>query len=100
MSTKRCCIAMDFDETFTADPGLWSTFIRHAKSRGHHFFCVTARRETEQNIELINAAFDEWECQMPIVFANLSSKVTTMEKRGIKVDIWIDDAPFALVHGH
>ena len=97
---NRKTIAMDFDDTFTADPQLWSRFIKDAKERGHRFYCVTARRDSAENIELINQWFDKYECQMPIVFANLASKVATMEKRGIKVDIWIDDAPFALVHGH
>lgn len=97
---KSRCIAMDFDDTFTADPELWSKFIQDGKSRGHRFYCVTARRDTEENVDIINHWFDKWECQMPIVFANLCSKVDTMEKRGIKVDIWIDDATYALVHGH
>lgn len=101
MPPKRTLtFALDFDDTFTADPELWAAFIRQAKDRGHHFFCVTARRQSESNVDLINAAFDQWQCQMPIIFCNLHSKVTTMEKRGIRVDIWIDDAPFALVHGH
>lgn len=94
------CFAIDFDDTFTADPGLWACFIRAGKARGHRFFCVTARRDSIENIEMINDWFDSYECQMPVIFSNLDSKVTTMEKRGIKVDIWIDDAPYALVHGH
>lgn len=97
---KPRCFALDFDDTFTADPWLWSRFVRDAIGRGHRFYCVTARRDSDENVDLINKAFDYWGCQMPIIFANLSSKVTTMERRGIKVDIWIDDAPFALVHGH
>ena len=97
---KPICIAIDYDDTFTADPELWSRFIQDAKNRGHRFYCVTARKESIENIELINQSFDQWECQMPVVFSNLSSKVTTMERQGIKIDIWIDDAPLALVHGH
>jgi len=94
------CIAIDFDDTFTADPELWSRFIQHGKSRGHKFYCVTSRGESVENVDIINEWFDIWECQMPIVFANRASKVDTMECLGIKVDIWIDDAPYALVRGY
>jgi acid phosphatase class B len=92
--------ALDFDDTFTADPGLWSRFIEIAQKRGHRFYCVTARRETEENVDHINAEFDHWQCQMPIIFSNLRSKTEHLDKLGIKIDIWIDDAPYALVHGH
>ena len=93
-------IAIDFDDTFTADPVLWSAFIKSAKARGHKPMCVTGRRNSEENIDLINAEFDRWDCQMPVFFCNLSSKVDTMERHGVKIDVWIDDAPLTLVHGH
>ncbi len=92
--------SMDFDDTFTADPELMAEFVRLGKARGHKFYCVTARRATEENEDIINEFFDQHECQMPIIFSNLRSKVDEMVARGIKIDIWIDDAPYALVHGH
>tara|TARA_R100001086_G_scaffold231526_1_gene152298 strand:+ start:414 stop:743 length:330 start_codon:yes stop_codon:yes gene_type:complete len=97
---NRLTIAIDFDDTFTADPKLWSTFIQNATEAGHQVMCVTARRQSAENEDIINSMFDHWQCQMPIIFSNLSSKVDEMERRGLKVDIWIDDAPYALVHGH
>lgn len=96
---KSLNIALDFDDTFTADPVLWGNFIKSAKLRGHQVFCVTARRESEENIDTINAQFDHWGCQIPIFFCNLASKLDQMEGRGIKIDIWIDDSPFAIVNG-
>lgn len=80
--------AMDFDDTFTAAPALWAAFIRLALKDGHRIYCVTARRNTDENIEILNEAFAEHEIDIPIVFSNLGSKM------------WIDDAPHALVHGH
>lgn len=92
--------ALDFDDTFTADPELWSAFVKTGLSRGHKFFCVTARRNTEENIETISQAFESVGIEMPIVFSNLGSKLEEVHKRGIKIDIWCDDAPYAIVHGH
>ena len=98
---KSQTFALDYDDTFTADPSLWASVVRMAKDRsGHRFIMVTARRETEENIEQINADLDHWGCQMPIVFTALASKLDTVAKRGIKIDIWIDDDPESLVRGH
>ena len=91
--------AIDFDNTITACPDLWAKFIVSARESGHRFYLVTCRRDTEENTDIINAFLDKWGCQMPIIFCNLASKFDTLEKRGIKIDIWIDDAPHAIVHG-
>lgn len=96
----RLTIAIDYDDTFTADPALWSSFIQDAKLMGHSVCCVTARRCTEQNVDNINLQFDHWNCQIPVFFSNLGSKIAEMERRGIDVSIWIDDDPRRLVHGH
>ena len=92
-------IAIDFDDTFTADPVLWAEFIRNAYMRGHCLYCVTARRDSEENVEDIQEAFAAHDLSIPIVFCNMGSKLWTMEQRGVHVDIWIDDAPHSLVHG-
>lgn len=36
-------IALDYDETFTADPELWKPFVAHCKARLHEVKFVTAR---------------------------------------------------------
>lgn len=93
-------IAIDYDGTFTADPSLWSKFVASARALGHRIYMVTARRYTQENNDQINADLDHYDCQMPIVFTAHSSKMHVCEKRGIKIDIWIDDDPKTLVHGH
>lgn len=92
---------IDFDDTITAAPELFAAFIRDLHKQGHRAICVTARRDTDENREEIADYFDRHSIpEIPIVFCNLCSKVDTMTKRGTKVNIWIDDAPHALVHGH
>ena len=92
--------AIDFDDTLTAAPALISKFIREGKDLGYSFWLVTARRDSEENTVFLNEYMDKYECQMPIIFCNLKSKVDTVNDRGIRIDIWMDDAPYALVHGH
>jgi hypothetical protein len=97
---KPLTFALDFDDTFTADPLLWSRFATDARARGHRLCLVTARRDTEENRQDINATLDHWKCQMPIVFSSLGSKLAAVQRHGLEIDIWIDDDPTSLVHGH
>ncbi|MEM1225931.1 MAG: hypothetical protein AAGJ40_09540 [Planctomycetota bacterium] len=97
---KQLTIAMDYDETFTSDPSLWSNFVSNAKEAGHCVIMVTARRETEESVDQINGDLDKWRCQMPIYFTALGSKVQHMDRLGFKVDIWIEDDMMKAVHGH
>lgn len=93
-------IAIDFDNTFTADPVLWIEFVKKAKQLKHSVYCVTARRDTEENREDIESTFNIWEITLPVFYTSLSSKTWHMEQLGIKIDIWIDDDPHTLVNGH
>lgn len=86
-------IAIDYDDTYTADPTLWDAFIAHARERGHRVVCVTCRRETMDNVE---------ECDVPGVltyFTSMAPKRWHMEQQGIEVDIWIDDHPICVEQG-
>lgn len=97
---KSLTIALDYDMTFTADPVLWSEFARNARKAGHKVLIVTARLNTPENTDDINAQLDHYQCQMPIIMTSLASKINYCEAAGIHVDIWIDDDPVSLVRGH
>jgi len=92
-------IAIDFDDTFTDDMGLWSGFIQAAWRAGHSVTCVTARRDTPENADYIGLMFKTWQCEVPIVFTDGAAKLGAVKGLGIAVDIWIDDNPAALVNG-
>lgn len=76
-------IALDYDGTYTADPGLWDAFIGLAKNRGHEVVCVTMRNVNELP-EPIGLTF---------YFTDRKAKVPAMAAEGVKIDIWIDDNP-------
>ncbi|MFO0940119.1 MAG: hypothetical protein U0930_05065 [Pirellulales bacterium] len=97
---KSLTIGLDYDDTFTADFVLWAGFIRQAILLGHRVLMVTARRETEENVDQINSHLDQYQCQIPIYFTSLRSKIDYMKERGINVDIWIENDPVTLVRGH
>lgn len=91
---------LDFDDTFTACPELWSRFVTDCENQCFRVILVTARRETDENVKNIRECLKLHGCLLPIVFSNLGSKLDAVAKRGIKVDIWIDDDPEKLVRGH
>ena len=93
-------IAIDFDETLTADAALWRNFARAVMQLEHRIVCVTARRDTEENRETISEWMQSHGLEMPVFLTGLGSKTDFMERRGLKVDIWIDDDPRKCALGH
>lgn len=86
-------IAIDYDQTYTNDPALWDCFILDAKSRGHAVWIVTCRRDTLENRADVKVS------GCAVIFTNLSAKQWSLEQRGLKVDVWIDDDPACVLHG-
>lgn len=93
-------IGIDFDETLTADPVMFRTLIAVVESFGHGVVCVTARRDTSENIEWVRDWMREHNISLYTHFTNLGSKVDHMARIGVKVDIWIDDDPRKCALGH
>lgn len=83
-------IAIDYDNTYSADPEGWTQVIKLMEGRGHQFVCVTGRSNQgefgQQVIRAINGL-------IPIVFAGEFWKKEAAAKNGWKVDVWIDDNP-------
>lgn len=93
-------IAIDFDETLTMDAEFWRSFIQSARAFGHQVVCVTARRDTDDNNETIDSWMHAHGIDLRVYYSSLGSKVDYMQKRGLKVDIWIDDQPLKCAFGH
>lgn len=86
-------IAIDFDDTFTADPRTWAAVIEVLRKAGHRVVCVTARKATDGNIEQLKSAFPP---DMLVLFAYGHQKRDYAKSLGVDVDIWIDDFPEAI----
>ncbi len=71
-------IALDYDKTYTADPGLWDEFIASCASRGHEVNIVTMRFPSEP-IEGLS---------IPVIYTSRKAKYGA-----IPAAIWIDDTP-------
>ena len=88
---KKLTIAIDFDQTSTANPALWKNFIVEAKEMwGYEVVCVTGRSDEGQWGNEVREALNGL---IPIVFAGHLWKRDAAEKAGYQIDIWIDDNP-------
>lgn len=90
-------ISIDFDDTYTRDPDLWNAFAQNAMKRGHTVYCVTLRApyQGDQVLNTIGHTIGESMCY----FTSMQSKKNYMWKQGIRIDVWIDDMPDAIVSG-
>lgn len=90
-------ISIDYDQTFTAAPGLWRSFIADATGRGARVVCITRREDTEANRAELAAAFDGVDVAETILAGPDSSKRAAAAAASVQVDIWIDDKPETVV---
>ena len=72
-------IALDFDNTFTADPELWVHFANIARVRGHEVVVVTSRYPENPPPPLYG---------LQIICCSFTAK-----RKHYQADIWIDDDP-------
>lgn len=91
VSAPPLLIALDFDQTFTADEDLWRHFIESAQSRGHKVIVVTARRG--KFLDERSSVTDRLPDGVPVYFSYDVPKGQYMRQHGIDPDIWIDDTP-------
>ncbi len=82
-------IALDYDETYTADPGLWDLFIAEAQRRGHLVQIVSFRFDFGDNRDIEETAAA---LAISVVYTNARQK-----QHAVEADIWIDDSPESVV---
>jgi hypothetical protein len=75
-------LSLDYDNTFTRDPAMWTRFVEDAVKRGHDVVCVTMRRP-EEAIEM----------PCPVIYTSRAAKQPFCVEHGHQIDVWIDDAP-------
>jgi hydroxymethylpyrimidine pyrophosphatase-like HAD family hydrolase len=79
-------IALDWDDTYTANKPLWNDFIQMCIDRGVKVIIVTGRPDHENH--RVATPFN-----LPVVYAGNELKEKAALRDGYKVNIWIDDMP-------
>ena len=90
-------ISIDYDDTWSADPGLWSRFARQAARRGHTVILVTNRIGTPMDARELGRYAGRFVEQ--VIFAGLGPKRAAAVGAGYDVDVWIDDLPETVAGG-
>lgn len=84
-------IGLDYDETYTADPRLWSLFLQLCDSQGHEVIFVTRRIESERPVP------KEHSLNCKVIYTENNLKRPFLANLGIQSpDIWIDDKPWEI----
>lgn len=81
-------IAMDFDDTYTAMPEIWDSFISACIAAGHQVTIVTARADSDvksYNHDIRQVCYKHG---IDVVYTHGDQKSEHFE-----ADIWIDDNP-------
>jgi len=85
---KQLSIALDYDETFTANRELWTGFIALSKSLNCKVTFVIYRMKNAHNMDII---YDAEKLGIAIIFSNGKPKSSIFT-----ADIWIDDSPVTI----
>lgn len=92
---KLLRIAVDYDDTYTADPELWDAFVGHAKERGHDVRIVTVRDDRKD----WTPAMLEVEKNYDVIFTRGVAKAWFCARElDWEPNIWIDDRPKTILN--
>ncbi|QNN99958.1 hypothetical protein phiPsa267_104 [Pseudomonas phage phiPsa267] len=87
-------VAFDFDETISDNEPLWLQVMLALEKGGYHVVVCTWRTPTtypEDLKFLVDRGFK-------VYYTSGQAKQDYMAKQGIRVDIWVDDNPFAILN--
>lgn len=94
MAYEPKVVAFDFDETISDNETAWMQVMMLLEEQGYHCIVVTWRTPTTYPEDLQLLVDRGWK----VYYTSGQAKQRFMEQQGIKVSIWIDDNPFAILH--
>ena len=93
---KDLCIALDYHNTYSADPKFWDTFIYMCWMRKFEVYCITHHTGEKQNEKLMDSIGKILDSDH-IIFTMGKAKMDFVKKLGIEIDIWIDNNPIHII---
>ena len=92
-------LSIDYDQTWTAAPAMWRSFVEDAVGRGNRVAMITRREDTTANQDEIRSSLgDSFSALEQLVLCGPDvQKRAAAEAAGLSVDIWIDDTPETIV---
>lgn len=87
-------IGLDYDDTITRDPIMWMRVVDIMRMGGHKVYMVTWRTEEECE-EIPESILLMVDGTYP---TSRKAKEKYMYSQGIRIDVWIDDNPSAILY--
>lgn len=94
MMAEPKVIAIDFDETISDNEQAWLAVMLLLEKQGYHVVVCTWRFPTTHPEDLQFLVDNGY----AVFYTSLQCKQDYMAAQGIKVDIWIDDNPWAILN--
>lgn len=97
-SRARSTISIDFDRTFAANPKLWGEFAKQSVAAGNAVVMISRRPDTPKDRSQIENTLGEYAeaFSKVLLVGGETQKEDAAKAAGIKVDVWIDDAPHTI----
>ena len=89
---KNLCVALDYHNTYSADPKFWDTFIYMCWMRKWDVYCVSHSTDPKETAELIDS-IGQVLGKDNVILTNGKAKEQFCKNLGIDIDIWIDNNP-------
>ena len=93
---KNLCVALDYHNTYSADPKFWDTFIYMCWMRKWDVYCITHHTGEKQNEKLMDSIGKILPTDK-IIFTMGKAKLDYVKSLGIEIDIWIDNNPIHII---
>ena len=88
-------IGIDFDDTITTNPVMWTQIVNIFTKAKCKVYIVTYREANWNNMDITRFVST---CDIEdVIYTNCKAKSPYCSNLGIDIDIWIDDMPFAIV---
>ena len=93
---KNLCVALDYHNTYSADPKFWDTFIYMCWMRKWDVYCVSHATDPKE-IEDLYDSIGKVIGKDNVIMTDGKAKKPFVEKLGIDIDIWIDNNPIHII---
>jgi hypothetical protein len=93
---KNLTVALDYHDTYSADPKFWDTFIYMCWMRKWDVLCVTHATDKDE-LDDLYSSIGKVIGKKNVIETKGQAKLPYCEKHGIDIDIWIDNNPIHII---
>jgi hypothetical protein len=93
---KNLCVALDYHNTYSADPKFWDTFIYMCWMRKWDVYCVSHTTDSDEKKDLMDSIGKVLGSDN-VILTEGKAKLPYCEKHGINIDIWVDNNPIHII---